>query len=70
MHCKFQGDEVAFAAKYGLSNEQSAEYAIHGGAVPIYVHGVDGVVAVVVISGLSQNEDHAVIFDVVKQNWS
>jgi uncharacterized protein (UPF0303 family) len=68
MHCKFGGNEAAFVAKYGLSGEQQAEYAIHGGAVPIYVQGVAGVVAVVVVSGLAQNEDHAVIFDVVLQN--
>ncbi|KAL3483972.1 hypothetical protein BJX62DRAFT_61612 [Aspergillus germanicus] len=66
MHCKFQGDEGAFAAKYSVGND---EYAIHGGAVPIYVRGVEGVVAVVVVSGLAQHEDHAVIFDVVKENW-
>ena len=66
MHCKFKGDEDAFAAKYGVSNE---EYAIHGGAVPVYVQGVEGVVAVIVVSGLDQHEDHGVIFEVVKQNW-
>ena len=34
MHCKFDGDEIAFREKYGLGNS-AGEYAIHGGGVPI-----------------------------------
>ncbi|KAL6407428.1 hypothetical protein AUP68_10260 [Ilyonectria robusta] len=63
------GDEAAFAAKFAISDEKKGEYAIHGGAVPIYVQGVEGVVAVVIVSGLAQSEDHGVIFDVIKENW-
>ena len=37
-----------------------ADYADHGGAVPICVVGV-GVVAVVTVSGLPQCEDHALV---------
>ncbi|KAF4121841.1 protein of unknown function (DUF336) [Geosmithia morbida] len=48
LHCKYGGDEEAFAAKFGMGRDQAAQYAIHGGAVPIYVRGVEGVVAVVV----------------------
>ena len=69
MNLKFAGDMCAFAAKYGLSPDQASGYAIHGGAVPIRVRGVEGVVAVVVVSGLAQAEDHGVIVDVVKENW-
>ncbi|KPM39028.1 hypothetical protein AK830_g7532 [Neonectria ditissima] len=69
MHCKFKGDEEAFAAKFAIGDEKKGDYAIHGGAVPIHVHGVEGVVAVVIVSGLKQHEDHGVIFDVVKENW-
>jgi len=65
MSCKFDGDEVAFRDKYGLGNS-AGEYAIHGGGVPIRVTGVEGVVAVVVVSGLKQNEDHGVIVEVIK----
>jgi len=64
MHNKFSGDEVAFAAKYGLG-ATGGEYAIHGGGVPIRVKGVEGIVAVVVVSGLKQEEDHAVIIETV-----
>lgn len=69
MHCKYGGDEAAFKAKFGMSEDAAARYAIHGGAVPIRVRGVEGVVAVVVVSGLKQHEDHGVIVEVIKENW-
>ncbi|KAM0561577.1 hypothetical protein ACHAPJ_002745 [Fusarium lateritium] len=69
MHNKFKGDEVAFAAKYGIADSQKGDYAIHGGAIPIRVQGVEGIVAIVVVSGLKQDEDHGVIVDVIKNNW-
>ncbi|KAF4856297.1 UPF0303 protein [Colletotrichum siamense] len=69
LHNKFAGDEAAFAARFGMSTEQAGKYAIHGGGVPIRVQGVEGVVAVVVVSGLKQDEDHGVIVDVIKSNW-
>lgn len=66
---KFDGDEAAFAAKFGIGPERAGDYAIHGGGVPIRVRGVEGVVAVVVVSGLKQHEDHGVIAEVVRENW-
>ncbi|POS70841.1 hypothetical protein DHEL01_v210765 [Diaporthe helianthi] len=41
MHCKYDGDEGAFRDKFGMqvSADVAAEYAIHGGAVPIRVKG-------------------------------
>jgi uncharacterized protein (UPF0303 family) len=63
MGAKMKGDEVAFAAKYGLSSEKASEYAIHGGAVPVFVEGVEGVVGVVTVSGLAQEEDHGVVVE-------
>jgi uncharacterized protein (UPF0303 family) len=69
LHCKFNGDEALFRAKNGLSAEQAKDYAMHGGAVPVRVKGVEGVLAVVAVSGLTQAEDHGVIADVIKQNW-
>jgi uncharacterized protein (UPF0303 family) len=65
MHCKFSGDEMAFREKYGLGNS-AGEYAIHGGGVPIRVTGVEGVIAVVVVSGLKQDQDHGVIVEVIR----
>jgi uncharacterized protein (UPF0303 family) len=47
-------DKGETLAKHGLDN---ADFADHGGAVPIRVRGV-GVVAAVTVSGLPQVEDH------------
>ncbi|KAK1572813.1 uncharacterized protein LY79DRAFT_594254 [Colletotrichum navitas] len=69
LHNKMGGDEKLLASKSGMSPEQASKYAIHGGGVPIRVQGVEGVVAVVVVSGLKQDEDHGVIVDVIKSNW-
>ncbi|KAH6893127.1 hypothetical protein B0T10DRAFT_481577 [Thelonectria olida] len=69
LHCHFEGDETRFASRLGLSDAQKSEFAIHGGAVPIRVKGVEGIVATVVVSGLKQEEDHGVIVDVIKANW-
>lgn len=68
-HCKYAGDEDAFRAKFGMSPDQASQYAIHGGGVPIRVRGVEGVVAVVVVSGLKQHEDHGVIVEVINKHW-
>ncbi|KAF7561008.1 hypothetical protein G7046_g3144 [Stylonectria norvegica] len=70
MNRKFDGDEPAFAAKFAISDDKKGDYAIHGGAIPIRVQGVEGIVAVVVVSGLKQHEDHGVIVEVIKENWN
>ncbi|KAM0381271.1 hypothetical protein ACHAPZ_006783 [Fusarium culmorum] len=70
MHNKLKGDEAAFAAKYAIADSNKGDYAIHGGAIPIRVRGVEGIAAVVVVSGLKQDEDHGVIADVIKKNWN
>ena len=62
MYAKFGGDEHAFATKFALGTH-AGEYAIHGGGVPVRVEGVEGVVAVVVVSGLKQEEDHMVVIE-------
>jgi uncharacterized protein (UPF0303 family) len=49
-------------ATHGLD---PAEYAIHGGAVPVRVRGV-GVVAVATVSGLPQVEDHALVVSAIE----
>jgi len=60
---KFGGDEKKFREKYGLGGEAAGGYAIHGGGVPVRVEGAEGVVAVVVVSGLRQEEDHMVVVE-------
>ena len=54
--------EKAFGEKYMLG-EKAGQYAIHGGGVPVRVKGVEGIVGVVVVSGLKQHEDHAVVVE-------
>ncbi|KAI0443994.1 hypothetical protein F4803DRAFT_282894 [Xylaria telfairii] len=69
LHCKYAGHQERFRHRVGMSEEAAGEYAIHGGAVPIRVAGAEGIVAVVVVSGLQQHEDHGVIVDVINNNW-
>ncbi|GCE76466.1 heme-degrading domain-containing protein [Cellulomonas biazotea] len=41
------------------------QYAAHGGAFPVRVHGV-GVVGVVTVSGLAQADDHALVVEALR----
>lgn len=66
MHNKLAGDEAAFAAKYMLG-DSAGQYAIHGGGFPVRVQGVEGIVGVIVVSGLKQEQDHQVIVETVEQ---
>ena len=43
------------------------DYAGHGGGFPIRVKGYDGIVAVVVVSGLREDSDHGVIIETFKE---
>ena len=65
MHTKYQGDEQKFAEKFVLG-PRAGDYAIHGGGVPVRVEGVEGVVAVVVVSGLRQEEDHMAAVEAIQ----
>lgn len=62
--------EAAFVKKYALPSSNGGsvadDYAIHGGGFPVRVKGVEGVVGVIVVSGLKQEDDHQVIVEVVK----
>ncbi|CRG84105.1 hypothetical protein PISL3812_01437 [Talaromyces islandicus] len=61
--------EAAFAKKFALkggANGAPEDYAIHGGGFPVRVQGVDGIVGVIVVSGLKQEHDHQVIVEVLK----
>jgi hypothetical protein len=54
-----KGDRLA--NRYGLL---SADYADHGGGFPIAVRGI-GVIGIVIISGLAQQDDHVAIVGVL-----
>lgn len=66
LHVKHAGSEDAFRAKFMLG-ERAGEYAIHGGGFPVRVKDVEGVVGVVVVSGLTMQEDHEVIVEVIEE---
>lgn len=66
MNNKFGGDEGKFAAVYQLGG-RIGEFAIHGGGVPIRVQGVEGVVAVCVVSGLKQWDDHQAVIEGIRK---
>jgi uncharacterized protein (UPF0303 family) len=63
--------EAAFVSKFALVSGSAGavadEYAIHGGGYPVRVRGVEGVVAVVVVSGLKQEDDHQVVVEAVRE---
>ncbi|KAI0545500.1 hypothetical protein F4679DRAFT_463383 [Xylaria curta] len=69
LRCKHGSNDEAFRKKFGVHEHYPGDYAIHGGGIPIRVAGVEGIVAVVVVSGLVQQEDHGVIVDVINSNW-
>ncbi|KAJ9273352.1 hypothetical protein DTO212C5_426 [Paecilomyces variotii] len=62
--------EAAFVRKYALKSSNGGDipddYAIHGGGFPVRVKGVAGIVGVIVVSGLKQQDDHQVIVETVK----
>ncbi|KAF9220118.1 hypothetical protein BS17DRAFT_810767 [Gyrodon lividus] len=45
-------------------------YACHGGGFPVKVKGVEGIVGVIVVSGLAQEDDHAVIVEGIKEYFA
>lgn len=63
MGCKSRIDNKPISVM-GISE---SEYAFHGGGFPIRVHGVEGILGVIVVSGLRQDQDHLMIVDVLKE---
>lgn len=39
---------------------------VHGGGVPVRVKDVEGIVAVIVVSGLKQHEDHQIVIEALE----
>ncbi|MCJ1255085.1 hypothetical protein MMC24_002901 [Lignoscripta atroalba] len=63
---KFLGDAMKFAERFGLG-ERVGDYTIYGGGVPVRVKGVEGVVAVAIVSGLKPDEDHMVVVEAMEE---
>ncbi|KDR70656.1 hypothetical protein GALMADRAFT_254694 [Galerina marginata CBS 339.88] len=59
------GHKGALVSEVMVADDE--KYACHGGGFPIKVDGVEGVVAVVIVSGLAQLEDHMIVVDGIKK---
>jgi len=57
--------QTALQAKFEMADP--SVYACHGGGFPVRVKGVEGVVGVIVVSGLKQEDDHGVIVDGIQE---
>lgn len=55
--------EETFSKPYGLSD---ADYVASGGSVPIRVKGA-GIVGTITISGLTEEEDHALVVETIQE---
>lgn len=64
MKMKFDPSATKFSDKFALKDE---DYAANGGGFPIRVKGVEGVVGVIVVSGLRQEEDHQLAVDGIRE---
>ena len=73
-YCALAGsvpDNAEWARRKGSSLETefglpTADYAAHGGAFPLIVHGA-GVIGAVTVSGLPQRMDHELVVEVLAQ---
>lgn len=64
MKIKFDRSATKFSDNYALKDE---DYAANGGGFPIRVKGIEGVVGVIVVSGLHQEEDHQLAVNGIRE---
>ena len=57
--------QAALKAEFEMANP--SVYGCHGGGFPVRVRNVEGVVGVIVVSGLKQEDDHGVIVDGIRE---
>jgi uncharacterized protein (UPF0303 family) len=67
LSCKFNGDERRFSEHYGLATDERAKYSVEGGGYPVFVKGLEGVAAAVVISGLDGEQAHMVLLKALEE---
>ncbi|KAH7889137.1 hypothetical protein F5I97DRAFT_1827060 [Phlebopus sp. FC_14] len=61
------GKSMQQALKDKFEMSDPSIYGCHGGGFPIKVKGVEGLVGVIVVSGLAQEDDHMLIVDAIKE---
>ncbi|TFK55850.1 DUF336-domain-containing protein [Heliocybe sulcata] len=62
-----KGDPEETLKTFFALGESAGEYAIHGGGFPVKVKGVEGIVGVIVVSGLTMEQDHQVIVESIEE---
>ncbi|KAG9313313.1 hypothetical protein JVU11DRAFT_5617 [Chiua virens] len=67
METEQPGTAVQAALKDKFEMQDPSVYGCHGGGFPVRVKGVEGVVGVIVVSGLKQEDDHAVIVNAIRE---
>jgi len=58
MACKFGNNPALFHEYYGVGEEERGKYSCEGGAYPVFVKGVEGVVGAIALAGLDGEEAH------------
>lgn len=61
------GRHVQESLKDKFEMADPSTYGCHGGGFPVRVTNVEGVVGVIVVSGLTQEDDHAVIVEGIQE---
>lgn len=64
MGCKLRRQNKTIDKAFYLDEK---DYATHGGGFPLRVKGTEGIVAIVVVSGLRQDLDHMIIYESIKE---
>lgn len=62
-----EGEHLQQSLKDKFEMADPSTYACHGGGFPVRVKNVEGIVGVIVVSGLKQEDDHGVIVDAIQE---
>lgn len=67
MQREYQYTTVQAALRDRFELADASVYACHGGGFPVRVKNVEGIVGVIVVSGLKQEDDHNVIVEGIQK---